>query len=126
MAQNYASKFADKIDERFHRESQAMLAVGNHDYKFTGVKTVNVYSIPVVAMNDYTRTGANRYGTPEDLGTEVQALTITKDRSWTFVIDRGDKIQSQMVLDAGKAVSRQTREVIIPEFDTLTDTRVAA
>jgi N4-gp56 family major capsid protein len=94
-----------------------MMAVGNHDYKFTGVKTVNVYSIPVVAMNDYTRTGANRYGTPEDLGTEVQALTITKDRSWTFVIDRGDKIQSQMVLDAGKAVSRQTREVIIPEFD---------
>ena len=93
MAQNYASKFAEKIDERFHRESQAMMAVGNHDYKFTGVKTVNVYSIPVVAMNDYTRTGANRYGTPEDLGTEVQALTITKDRSWTFVIDRGDKIK---------------------------------
>ena len=118
MAQNYASKFAEKIDERFHRESQAMMAVGNHDYKFTGVKTVNVYSIPVVAMNDYTRTGSARYGTPEDLGTEVQALTITKDRSWTFVIDRGDKIQSQMVLDAGKAVSRQTREVIIPEFDT--------
>lgn len=118
MAQNYASKFAEKIDERFHRESQAMMAVGNHDYKFNGVKSVVVYSIPVVAMNDYTRTGSARYGTPEDLGTETQTLTITKDRSWTFVIDRGDKIQSQMVLDAGKAVSRQTREVIIPEFDT--------
>lgn len=69
----------------------------NNDYEFTGVKTVNVYSIPVVAMNDYTRTGSARYGTATDLGTEVQALTITKDRSWTFVIDRGDKIQSQMV-----------------------------
>ena len=115
--QNYASVFSTKVDERFTRESQAMMAL-NSDYKFTGVKTVNVYSIPVVAMNDYTRTGSARYGTPEDLGTEVQALTITKDRSWTFVIDRGDKIQSQMVLDAGKAVSRQTREVIIPEFDT--------
>jgi len=117
VTQNYASVFSTKIDERFHKESQAAMAL-NNDYKFTGVKTVNVYSIPVVAMQDYTRSGANRYGTPEDLGTEVQALTINKDRSWTFIIDKGDKIQSQMVLEAGKAVSRQMREVIIPEYDT--------
>ena len=116
MAQNFAQMFAQKIDERFSRESQAAMAL-NNDYKFTGVKTVNVYSIPVVAMTDYKRTGANRYGTPDDLGTNVQALTITKDRAWTFIIDKGDKIQSQMVLDAGKAVSRQLREVVIPEYD---------
>ena len=116
MAQNFAQMFAQKIDERFSRESQAAMAL-NNDYKFTGVKTVNVYSIPVVAMTDYQRTGANRYGTPDDLGTNVQALTITKDRAWTFIIDKGDKIQSQMVLDAGKAVSRQLREVVIPEYD---------
>ena len=90
--QNYASVFSTKVDERFHRESQAAMALSN-DYKFTGVKTVNVYSVPVVAMQDYTRTGANRYGTPENLGTEVQALTINKDRSWTFIIDKGDKIK---------------------------------
>ena len=114
--QNYASVFAQKVDERFTRESQAAMAL-NNDYKFTGVKTVNVYSIPTVAMTDYTRTGANRYGTPNDLGTNVQALTISKDRAWTFIIDKGDKIQSQMVLDAGKAVSRQLREVIVPEYD---------
>ena len=116
MAQNFAQMFAQKVDERFSRESQAYMAL-NNDYKFTGVKTVNVYSIPVVAMTDYARTGSNRYGTPDDLGTQVQALTITKDRAWTFIIDKGDKIQSQMVLDAGKAVSRQLREVVIPEYD---------
>lgn len=114
--QNYASVFAQKVDERFTRESQAAMAL-NNDYKFTGVKTVNVYSIPTVAMGDYTRSGSNRYGTPDDLGTNVQALTITKDRAWTFIIDKGDKIQSQMVLDAGKAVSRQLREQIVPEYD---------
>ena len=116
MAQNYASVFSTKIDERFTRESQAAMAL-NNDYKFTGVKTVNVYSIPVAPMGDYTRSGVNRYGTPSDLGTEVQALTINRDRSWTFIIDKGDKIQSQMVLDAGKAVSRQMSEVIVPEDD---------
>ena len=115
--QNFASVFSTKVDERFYKESQAAMAL-NNDYKFTGVKTVNVYSIPTVKMSDYTRTGTSRYGTPEDLGTNVQALTITKDRAWTAIIDRGDKIQSQMVQDAGKAVSRQMREVIIPEYDT--------
>ena len=115
--QNYASKYAKSVDERFHRESQAMLAL-NNDYKFTGVQTVQVYSLPVVAMKDYQRSGANRYGNPDDLSTNVQTLTVTRDRSFTFVIDKGDKIQSQMVSDAGKALSRQLREVCVPEFDT--------
>ena len=115
--QNYASVFSPKVDERFYKESQAAMAL-NNDYKFTGVKTINVYSIPTVAMGNYTRTGANRYGTPTDLGTNAQALTITKDRAWTCIIDKMDKNQQQMVLDAGKAVSRQLREVIVPEYDT--------
>ena len=122
---NLATKYSDKVDERFYRESQAMVAL-NNDYKFTGEKTVKVYSIPIVPMVDYARNGSpyssspagSRYGTPTDLTRNVQSLTITKDRSFTFVIDKGDKIQSQMVSDAGKALSRQLREVVIPEFDT--------
>ena len=114
---NLATRYADKVDERFYRESQAMVAL-NNDYKFTGDKTVKVYSIPIVPMNDYSRSGSSRYGTPADLSRNVQSLTITKDRSFTFIIDKGDKIQSQMVSDAGKSLSRQLREVVIPEFDT--------
>lgn len=95
--QNYASVFSTKVDERFYKESQAAMAL-NNDYKFTGVKTVNVYSIPTVAMTDYTRTGTNRYGTPADLGTNIQALTITKDRAWTCIIDKGDKIKLSLAV----------------------------
>lgn len=115
--QNYASKFAEKVDERFHKESQSSLVVSNA-YKFVGVQTVKVYSVPVVPMVDYKRSGVNRYGTPEDLGNSVQEMTVTKDRSFTFVIDKGDDIQSGLVMNAGKALSRQLREVCIPEFDT--------
>ena len=114
---NLASKYSSKVDERFTRESLVMAAL-NNDYDFTGVDTVKVYSIPVVPMQDYTRSGASRYGTPADLQRNVQTLTVKRDRAFTFVIDRGDKIQSQMVSDAGKALSRQTNEVWIPEFDT--------
>ena len=102
-----------------------MLAL-NNNYKFTGVQTVNVYSIPVVPMNDYNRSGANRYGTPKDLTRNVQTLTVTKDRGYTFIIDKGDKTQSMMVMDAGKALSRQIREVWVPEFDTYVFKTLAA
>ena len=114
---NLASKYSKVVDERFTRESQAMMALSNN-YDFTGVKTVNVYSIPVVPMTDYTRSGLNRYGVPDDLQRNVQALTITKDRAFTFIIDKGDKLQSEMVMDAGKALQRNLREIWVPEFDS--------
>ena len=122
---NLAAKYAKQVDERFTRESQAMLAL-NTDYKFTGVRTVNIYSIPTAPMNDYTRSGSGRYGTPEDLERNVQTLTLTRDRAFTFIIDRGDKIQSQMVSDAGRALSRQLKEVWAPEFDSYVFRKLAA
>lgn len=114
---NLASKYSKTIDERFHKESQAVLALSN-DYKFTGVKTVNVYSIPIVPMTDYSRSGTSRYGTANDLSRNVQTLTVSKDRAFTFLIDRGDNLQDEMVTDAGLALARQVAEVWVPEFDS--------
>lgn len=113
---NLATKYSNKVDERFTKQSQAMMAL-NNDYEFTGVETVKVYSIPVVPLKDYSRSGSNRYGTPDDLQRNVQTMTVKKDRAFTFIIDKGDKLQSQLVMDSGKALSRQTNEVMIPEFD---------
>ena len=114
---NLASKYSKAVDERFHKESQAMMAL-NSNHEFTGVQSVKVYSIPVVAMGDYSRDGTNRYGTPADLGRNVQEMIVQRDRAFTFVIDKGDKVQSMNVSEAGKALSRQLREVCVPEFDT--------
>lgn len=107
-----------------------MLALSK-DYKFKGGKTFMVYSLPVVQMNDYTRSGDQRYGVPADLSRSVQNLEVTRDRSFTFIIDKGDKLQSEMVSDAGRALARQIREVVVPEFDTyvfktLADSAMAA
>ncbi len=122
---NYASKYAAKIDERFDLVSQAQL-VTSQEFEFKGVRTVNVYSLPTVAMNDYKRTGTNRYGDPTDLGNSVQELTVTRDRSFTFVIDRGDKNQTQMTMDAGKALDRQLKLVCVPEYDAYVFKKLAA
>lgn len=117
MAVNLASKYSNSVSERFSKESQALMACSN-EYEFNGVKTVKVFSIPTANMTDYGRTGSARYGTPSELQNTVQEMTLTKDRAFTFTIDRGNKIQSQMVMEAGKALSRQLREVAIPELDT--------
>ena len=116
MAINYASKYAQKIDEKFSTEALTDQAV-NKDYDFVGVKTVNVYSIPTAQMNDYSRTGDKRYGTPSELQNTVQELTLSKDRSFTFSIDRGNHDDTQMSSAAGAALQRQLREVVIPEID---------
>ena len=113
---NLASRYSAKVDERFALASQAALAL-NNDYRFAGVRTVNVYSIPIVPLNDYTRSGASRYGTPTDLENGLQELTVTRDRAFSFIIDRTDRDQSQMTMDAGRALSREIREVVVPEYD---------
>ena len=53
MAINYASKYAKKVAERFNLKSLTQAAV-NRDYEWAGVDTINVYSIPTVALTDYT------------------------------------------------------------------------
>jgi len=89
------------------------------------VDTVKVYSIPVVDLSDYTRSGSNRYGSPSELENQVQTMQIRKDRGWTFTIDKLNKNQSMMVMDAGKAVARQLALKVIPEVDTYTFNQIA-
>lgn len=116
MAVNLATKFSPKVDERFTLKSLTEVAT-NQDYDWDGVTTVKVYSIPTVAMGAYTRSGLARYGTAAELDDTVATYTLTRDRAFTFAIDKGNKLDSMNVRDAGKALSRQTNEVIIPEID---------
>lgn len=116
MAINYAEKYSDRIDERFRLGALTSGAV-NNDYDWLGVETVKVYAIPTVAMGDYQTSGTNRYGTPAELDNLVQELKVTKDRSFTFTIDKKNRDDTQMTMEAGKALQRQIDEVVIPEID---------
>lgn len=117
MAVNLASKYSNKVVERFSTKSLTDKGL-NKDYEWSGVKTVTVYSIPTVAMTDYTRTGSSRYGSPSELQNTKQDLTLSKDRSFTFTIDKGNLTETMGVMEAGKALARQIKEVITPEIDT--------
>ncbi len=119
MAQNLATKFSPKVDERFSQVSLTEVAV-NNDYDWNGVNSINVYSVDVAPMQNYSRTGAagvDRYGTLFDAGTTKQVLPLARDRAFNTAIDRRNNDESQNVLEAGKWLARQLREVVVPEID---------
>lgn len=122
MAQNLAAKYVKQVSERFTAKSKTESIV-NNDYDWDGVTTINIYSVDTVTMGNYTRSGTARYGTPSELGTTRQTWTLARDRSFTTAIDRRNRDESMMVTDSGKFLSRQIREVIVPEIDTY---RIAA
>jgi hypothetical protein len=116
MAVNYASKYSQLVDERFTEQAVTTQAV-NSDYDWNGVQSVIVYDVDTAPMNDYTTSGTNRYGSPGELGTGTQVLTVGMDRSFTFTIDRKNYNDQQMAVEAGSALRRQLDEVVIPETD---------
>ena len=119
---NYASKYAQAVDERFKLGSLTA-GIVNNNYDWLGVETVTVYSVPTVAMGNYTASGANRYGSPTELGNEKQEMKVAQDRAFTFTIDRKSYDDTMMIMEAGAALRRQIDEVVIPEIDTY---RIAA
>lgn len=94
----------------------------NEDYDFAGAHTVKIYKVSTAAMNNYGRNsaGGNRYGIPADLEATTETQVMSQDRSFTFVIDTLDQDETQAALAAASALSRQVREVVIPEVDTYT------
>ena len=111
---NLATSVSPKVDELFEKKSQVEIAL-NKDYDLTGLRSVKIYSIPVVPLSDYNRISG--YGTPVNLGNNIQGHEITRDRSFYIHLDKGDYLQSQMVMNAGKVLARETALMTIPEYD---------
>lgn len=121
MAINLATKFLPYVDEKFTTESKKSILT-NQDFDWTGAKTVKVYKVSTSKMNDYDRpgTGSNwsRYGAISGLDAVTEEMTLTKDRSFTFAIDKLDVDEAVRNLQAASALERQVREVVVPEVDS--------
>ena len=121
MAIELATQFIPFVDELFTTESKRSLLT-NNDFSWDGAHTIKVYRISTSSMNDYNRSGADdgnwsRYGAVEGLGATTQAMTLRKDRSFTFAIDSLDEDETKRQLAAAAALARQLREIVVPEVD---------
>ena len=68
-------------------------------------------------LNDYNRgASANRYGEPAEVGDTVQELTMTQDKSFSGVIDKGNNMD-QSINKAGKFLGVEMSEEVIPAYD---------
>ena len=118
MAINLAEKYAKAAQERFYKDSITQSSFSKDmDMEFIGVKTVKVYEINTAPLNNYTRSGSNRYGTPAELEDTVSEYTMTQDKSFTYTIDKGNAKEQFNVKQAGTSLKRQIREVVTPAID---------
>lgn len=124
MSSELVTKYAPYTDELFTAESKKSLLT-NTDFDWTGAHTVKVYKITTAPMNDYNRSGEDNgnwsnYGVVAGLDATAEEMTLKKDRSFTFRIDKLDTDETGMQLEAASALARQQRQVVIPEIDTYT------
>ncbi len=122
MAIELVTRYLPYVDELFSTESKKSLLT-NQDLTWTGAHTIKVYKVTTAAMNDYGRSGPaegnwSRYGAVQGLDATTEEMTLKKDRSFTFVIDKLDKDETGDQLAAASALARQIRQVVVPEVDT--------
>ena len=121
---NLAQKYERKVDEAFKKASFTAPLV-NNDYNFDGVDTIKIYRIPTVSLNDYTRSGTSRYGSPDELQDEVDTYKLSTDKAFTFTIDKGNNQDQLNVKDAGRALKREIDQVIVPAQDKQVIAKIA-
>ncbi len=125
MSITLLDKVAPVVDELFKVESKKEILT-NYNFDWTGAHTVLVYKVTTAEMQDYGRnrnaqsvdTSVSRFGEIYDLDATTEELTLTKDRSFIFNIDKLDEDETANVLNAALALARQVREVVVPEIDS--------
>ena len=113
---NLATKYIRYFNDMFYKEAQITLALKNRaEYK--GSRRFEIATVPLAPLNDYVRAGMQRYGTPNDLTRNIQLVEVTQDKGFAFIIDRGDREQSEYIMEAGRELSRETKYVVVPNVD---------
>ena len=116
MAINLADKYSPKVAERFAHKAYSA-GIASNAYDFDGVKSIKVYSIDTVPLGNYTRSGSSRYGTPSDLTDSYQVMTMTQDKAFTYIIDKGDDKEQLNIKKANRALAREIDERVTPHLD---------
>lgn len=115
---NLAEKYSDKVQERFYQDSLTQSSFSKDlDMEFVGVRTVKLYETHTAPLNDYTRSGSNRYGTPEELADSIYEFPMTQDKAFTYTIDKGNAKEQFNIKSAATSLKREMREVVTPFID---------
>lgn len=114
---NLASKYSDKLDQRFSLTSRTDEYVGS-EFDFTGVNTINIYTIDSTDVNDYDRNAtSDRFGTTTEVGDTIQTMVLTKDKGFSRAIDYGNAQEQYNVKRAQTVLKSIWDETMVPLID---------
>lgn len=126
-SQNYGSKSLAVLDKPFLTKSKTEAIINKGiTLDFTGVNTVTFYTPSTVAETDYTRDGANRFGSLVELPNGIQTKILTQDKAATWTIDRGNYNDSMMAINAENSMALQVAKVAVPNTDKYRFTTLVA
>ena len=124
MAINLATKYAAQIEKAFTHDS----FIKGHckaQIDFTGAKTVRVYMLNTTPLVDYQRRGMTRYGALQDVQDTVLEYTLSQDKAFNGVVDKGDESDQTITNKAGQWLRQEIREQVVPYADRYALTRMA-
>ncbi|MGI6193105.1 MAG: chitobiase/beta-hexosaminidase C-terminal domain-containing protein [Christensenellales bacterium] len=116
MAIHLHKKYADTLAKLYTHHS-FIEGHTNKTWSFSGLKSLIVPSIVTQPLTDYTRSGTSRYGSPQDLQDTLQEMTMTQDKAFSIIIDKGDNSEQQMMKRAGEVMQQQIAEQVVPTVD---------
>lgn len=118
--QNLADRYEPKVAERFAHKAYSA-GIASNAYDFDGVKSIKVYSIDTVPLGDYSKLvngfSGSRYGTPTDLTDSYQVMTMVPDKTFTYIIDKGDDKNQLNIKKANRSLVREIDERVNPYLD---------
>ena len=116
---NLTKKASPKVLERF-KFGSCTEGLFSHNYSWTGVATVQIYSVDTLPLNNYDPEkvdGGSRFGNLVNVGDTIQELTVKDNKSFIGVIEETYNTQQMQIKRAGEILRRQTDEVMIPYVD---------
>ncbi|MFV0551058.1 MAG: hypothetical protein ACK5L6_03925 [Anaerorhabdus sp.] len=113
---NLATKYDKALQQPFAIES-VIEGRFNDEFEWDGTKSIHVYTAITQELNDYKRTGANRYGEPKELQDDEQDLPVTKEKSFAITVDKGNNNDQMHVKRTGKVTNAQMKEQVVPFWD---------
>ena len=117
MAVNLHTKYELPLSKRFTLESKTDAFAGKK-FTFDGVQSIVVTTGDKVTINTYSRTASSsRFGTPAELGDTKQTLTMSQDKSFTFIIDSGNASDQQYIKKANDCIQTAWDEQCVPLVD---------
>lgn len=135
MAINLVTKTAPKVAERLSKESVTE-GIFSNQYSFVGAKTIEVLSVDTVPLAAYDNTlkdGSTagtigkRFGQVTELGDTKNTYTMGDMVMYNLGVDvTNDADQNEIKKSAGKIISRQTKEIVVPYLDKYRLNKLAA